>query len=106
RALPRDGSRQRRRAAPRAEDRRPLTRPGRRAARHALREAAPSPAPDSRAALSDRAWLLAGPLALVMLLLACRGAPLGVPVADDYTFLYTLRFQHPLDLFSPMGSPL
>jgi hypothetical protein len=29
-----------------------------------------------------------------------------VPVADDYTFLATLAFQHPLDWLGSMGSPL
>jgi membrane peptidoglycan carboxypeptidase len=32
--------------------------------------------------------------ALVVLLWACRGAPLGVAVADDYSFLDRLHFQH------------
>jgi len=30
--------------------------------------------------------------------------PAGVPAADDYDYLHTLRFQHPLDLWGPMGS--
>ena len=53
---------------------------------------------------SPRAWLAAGAAALVALFWACRGAPLGVPVADDYAFLYRLRFQHPLDGFDSMGA--
>ena len=51
-----------------------------------------------------RTWLVAGVAALVALFWACRGAPLGVPVADDYAFLYRLRFQHPLDWFDSMGA--
>ena len=50
-------------------------------------------------------WLLASPLGIVALLWSCRGAMLGVPVADDYVFLHTLAFQHPLDWLGPMGSP-
>ena len=53
---------------------------------------------------SPAAWLAAGAAALVALFWACRGAPLGVPVADDYAFLYRLRFQHPLDWFDSMGA--
>ncbi len=43
-------------------------------------------------------------LAALCLLWACRGAPLGTPVADDYSFLARLRFQHPLDPFDSMGA--
>ena len=53
---------------------------------------------------SPAVWLAAGAAALVALFWACRGAPLGVPVADDYAFLYRLRFQHPLDWFGSMGA--
>jgi hypothetical protein len=53
---------------------------------------------------SPRTWLAAGAVALIALFWACRGAPLGVPVADDYAFLYRLRFQHPLDWFDSMGA--
>jgi hypothetical protein len=60
------------------------------------------PAPGKRPGWT---WLVTGPLALIALLAACRGALLGVPVTDDYTFLAALRF-HPLDLLGPMGSPL
>jgi hypothetical protein len=45
-----------------------------------------------------------GLAALAALLWACRGAPLGVPAADDYDYLHALRFGHPLDLLGPMGS--
>jgi hypothetical protein len=31
-----------------------------------------------------------GAVSLVALLLACRGAPLGVPAADDYDYLHSL----------------
>ena len=52
-------------------------------------------------------WPLAAlALTLVTLAWSCRNAPLGVPVADDYTFLATLAFQHPLDWLGSMGSPL
>ena len=43
-----------------------------------------------------------GLLALVALLVACRGAPLGVPAADDYDYLDALL--RPVDPFGPMGS--
>jgi hypothetical protein len=46
--------------------------------------------------------LIAG--ALGVLGWACRGAPLGVPVADDYLFLARARFQHPLEWFDSMGA--
>ena len=35
--------------------------------------------------------------------MACRGAPLGTPVLDDYSFLDRVTFQHPLDPFDSMG---
>lgn len=38
-----------------------------------------------------------------MLLWVTRGAPLGTPVADDYDFLYWLRFHRPLSFFDAMG---
>lgn len=41
--------------------------------------------------------------ALLVLLWTCRRAPLGVPAADDYDYLYALRFQ-PFDFFGPLGS--
>ncbi len=52
---------------------------------------------------ADAAWLTIGGLAIVALLWACRGYPLGVPVADDYAFLARLAF-HPLDAFDSMGA--
>jgi hypothetical protein len=42
---------------------------------------------------------------LVGLLWSSRGAPLGVPVADDYTFLARVVFG-PVQFFDSMGSPL
>lgn len=48
-------------------------------------------------------WVL-GALGLMALLWACRGAPLGAAVADDYSFLYRRAFQHPLDPFDSMGA--
>jgi len=47
---------------------------------------------------------LVGTAALVALAWSCRGAPLGVPAADDYDYLHSLRFERPLDLLGPMGS--
>ncbi len=52
----------------------------------------------------SRGWLLAIPLAFVALLIACRNAPLGSAVADDYSFLARLVFQKPLDVFDSMGA--
>jgi tetratricopeptide (TPR) repeat protein len=73
------------------------------------RESAPAAAAKASArvpsiAIPERGWLLAGPLALIALLFACRGAPLGTAVADDYSFLYHLRFHHPFDPFDSMGA--
>lgn len=36
----------------------------------------------------------------------CRGAYFGAPVADDYVYLYWLKFHRPFDLFDSMGAPL
>src|SRR5437773_122574 len=73
-----------------------------------LTPAKPPPPPPAvgaeRSRVSDAAWLLAVPLALVALLVACRGAPLGTAVADDYSFLARLAFQKPLDPFDSMGA--
>jgi len=49
--------------------------------------------------------LAIGLAALAALLWACRGAPLGTPATDDYTFLAALRFGRPLDWLGPMGAP-
>ncbi|MBI5709403.1 MAG: hypothetical protein HZC42_03740 [Candidatus Eisenbacteria bacterium] len=51
-----------------------------------------------------RLWLALGALALVALFVAARTPTLGMAVADDYTFLERLRFQHPLDPFDSMGA--
>jgi hypothetical protein len=51
-----------------------------------------------------RLWLATGPIALAVLFWSCRGALLGVSVADDYAFLDRLAFQHPLDWFDSMGA--
>lgn len=45
-----------------------------------------------------------GAAAIVVLVFAMRGFPLGVPVADDFAFLARLAFQHPLDPFDSMGA--
>lgn len=71
-----------------------------------LRQAEPPGGADLVSGRREWPWLLTGPAALLLLLFASRGAPLGIPVADDYTFLATLLFEHPLDFLSPMGSPL
>jgi len=49
-------------------------------------------------------WLAIGPPALPVLLWTSRGAMLGTPVVDDYSFLDRLLFQHPLDWFDSMGA--
>src|SRR2546426_1002533 len=41
---------------------------------------------------TDGFWLGTGALAILILLWTCRHAPLGVPAADDYDYLYWLRF--------------
>src|SRR5206468_7462196 len=65
-----------------------------------------APGPDPRQRFDGREWL--GPVAIAVALgarvWACRGFTLGVPVADDYGFLFRHRFQHPLDLFDSMGA--
>ena len=43
-----------------------------------------------------------GLISMLALLLACRGAPLGVPAADDYDYLDALL--RPVDPFGAMGS--
>ena len=53
---------------------------------------------------TDWMWLGAAVASLLVLAWASRGARFGVPVADDYTFLYWLRF-HPFAIFDSMGAP-
>jgi len=53
--------------------------------------------------LAERHWLAAGAAAVALLAWTCRGALFGVPVGDDYHFLYSLAFQRPLDPFDAMG---
>src|SRR6185503_16509701 len=79
---------------------------GKRAAtsRRPVRTAAVSSRTRSSAALPEWVWLALAPAALIVLLWASRGAPLGTPVADDFAFLYRLGFQHPLDPFDSMGA--
>lgn len=75
----------------------PSSRPGRRRS---------TPIADSAAAPSAaRAWpwFALALAALPVLLWVTRGAPLGTPVADDYDFLYWLRFHRPLSFFDAMG---
>jgi hypothetical protein len=52
---------------------------------------------------TDRPWYALGAFALLVLLWTCRRALAGVPAADDYDYLYALRFQ-PFDFFGSMGS--
>jgi len=81
-----------------------MTNPRRRpTAARAAPKARPRPALEGLRAPPRLGWLV-GAVALAALLFACRGAPLGVPAADDYDYLYTLRFEHPLDFWGPMGS--
>src|SRR5262245_19544802 len=71
---------------------------------------APSkPAREKRSAaaalrLSEPAWLAIGAVSILALFWACRGALFGVPVADDYDFLYWYRF-HPFTFLDSMGAP-
>ncbi len=62
--------------------------------------------PERRGGASTAAWALpaVGALALGALVLACRGGIPGVPVADDYDSLHSLRFERPLDWLGTMGS--
>ncbi len=58
------------------------------------------------AAVPPWAWALGGALlALGALFFACRGAPLGAAVADDYAYLGNLRLDGKIDPFDSMGSP-
>lgn len=57
----------------------------------------------ARLSANQPLWASVSALSLVALLWACRGAPFGVPVADDYDFLYWLRFQ-PFRLLDSMGT--
>jgi len=50
-------------------------------------------------------WLGSGVAALLALLWASRSATLGVPVADDYVFLWRRANDLPIDPFGPMGEP-
>jgi hypothetical protein len=52
----------------------------------------------------ERIWLIALPLALLVLLWSTRHAPLGTAVADDYAFLYRRTFDRPLDWLDSMGA--
>ena len=54
--------------------------------------------------LSEPQWLALGSAAILLLWWSCRGALFGVPVADDYDFLYWQHF-HPFTLFDSMGAP-
>ena len=69
----------------------------------ARRRAPPRPGRSSLPRLPGWIWPACGGLALALLLFACRGAPLGVAVADDYAYLRYLRFHRGLDLFDSLG---
>jgi len=53
--------------------------------------------------LTEPQWLALGAASILALWLACRGALFGVPVADDYDFLYWQRF-HPFTIWDSMGT--
>jgi len=72
--------------------------------RRSPRASAPLPASPPHPARGRLVVALVGAAALAALAWACRGAPLGVPAADDYDYLHALRFERPLDLLGPMGS--
>ncbi len=58
-----------------------------------------------RRGLSTTGWAWAvGGVALATLAWSLRGYTPGVPVADDYAFLFHLAFQHPLDWLDSMGA--
>ncbi len=63
-----------------------------------------SPHRTTRARRIDWEPFLIGLAALAALIWASRGAPLGVPAADDYDYLHALRLEQPLDPLGPMGS--
>lgn len=50
-------------------------------------------------------WVLAVVLSVLPLAWACRGAPFGVPIADEFDHLYWLLFSPSLNPFDAMGSP-
>jgi hypothetical protein len=54
--------------------------------------------------LSEPQWLVLGAAAILLLWWSCRGALFGVPVADDYDFLYWQHF-HPFTWLDSMGAP-
>lgn len=89
--------------APRPRSERRATRPGQpqKPEQAPARSAAPIGAARR---FPERAWPIVGLLALAVLLWACRGARLGTPVVDDYSFLDRLAFQNPLDPFDSMGA--
>jgi len=66
--------------------------------------AAAKPPPSLPVEIQNRLWPWLGALAIAALLWSCRGYRLGVPVADDYSFLARLEFQKPLDPFDSMGA--
>jgi len=53
--------------------------------------------------LTEPQWLALGAASILVLWFACRGALFGVPVADDYDFLYWQRF-HPFTIWDSMGT--
>ena len=48
--------------------------------------------------------VIVGLASFAALLWSCRGALPGTPAADDYDYLYAVRFEHPLDPWGTMGS--
>jgi hypothetical protein len=64
---------------------------------------APPVAKSQTGSHGGRAWVALAAASLAVLFWACRGASLGVAVADDYAFLGWLRFR-PFDVFDSMGA--
>ena len=53
--------------------------------------------------IPEAAWRLLALAPLALLPWVTRRAPAGTPVADDYDFLFWLRFHRPVGLFDAMG---
>ena len=68
-----------------------------------MKKKRPAPPPRRRIP-SDWQWLGAAVASLLLLAWASRVARFGVPVADDFDFLYWLRF-HRFTFFDSMGAP-
>lgn len=72
------------------------------------RQRAPRAAPESPVPASRRRewpWPVAVALSVLPLCWACRGAPFGVAIADEYDHLHWLLFSPSWNPFDAMGSP-